>query len=237
VPAVSPQPGLTVHLPDGPVRAVVMVLHGGRSQGTGRVRPSHLAVLRMLPFARSLRRAGAAHGLAVAQLRYVERGWNGAAQAPLADARWALAELERRFPGVPVGLVGHSMGARTALYVAEHPNVRLVVGLAPWIEPGDPVSQLAGRRILIAHGTLDRLTSPPASAAYARAAAQVAASVSYVSVQTDRHAMLRRARVWHELATGFVLGVLCARQPDGTTEPATTNVLTKALAGQASLIV
>lgn len=234
---MSPEPALTLDVPDGPVRAVAMVLPGGRSHGTGRVRASQLAVLRMVPFAKALRRAGGADGLAVARLRYVQRGWNGAAQAPLADARWALTELERRFPGVPIGLVGHSMGARTALYVADHPNVRLVVGLAPWIEPGDPVSQLAGRRILIAHGTLDRMTSPPASAAYARAAAQVAASVSYVSVQTDRHAMLRRARVWHELATGYVLGVLCARQPDGTAEPETTNVLTKALAGQASLVV
>lgn len=235
--AVNPEPVLAVDVPDGPVRAVAMLLHGGRARGTGRVRASQLAVLRMLPFARSLRRAGAADGLAVARLRYVQRGWNGAAQAPLADARWALAELAHRFPGAPLGLVGHSMGARAALYVAGYPSVRAVVGLAPWIEPGDPVSQLAGRRILIAHGTRDRMTSPPASAAYARAAAQVAASVSYVSVQTEGHAMLRRARVWHEVATGFVLGVLCARPPDGTAAPETTNVVTKALAGQASLIL
>jgi dienelactone hydrolase len=234
---MSPEPALILEVPDVPVRAIAMLLHGGRVRGTGRVRASQLAVLRMLPFARSLRRAGATEGLAVARLRYVQRGWNGAAQAPLADARWALAELERRFPGVPVGLVGHSMGARAALYVADHPNVLAVIGLAPWIEQGDPVSQLAGRRILIAHGALDRMTSPPASAAYAQSAAEVAAAVSYVSVRTERHAMLRRARVWHELTTGYVLGVLCAVQPGGTAEPETTNVLRKALAGQASLVV
>jgi dienelactone hydrolase len=234
---VSPEPKLKVDVPDGPVHAIAMVLHGGRSHGTGRVRASQLAVLRMVPFAKHLRRVGAVNGLAVARLRYVQRGWNGAAKAPLADARWALAELERRFPGVPIGLVGHSMGGRTALYVADYPTVRAVVALAPWIETGDPVNQLAGRRVLIAHGTLDRMTSPPASAAYARAAALVADSVSYVSVQDERHAMLRRARVWHELATGFLLAVLCERQPDGTAEPQTTNVLAKALAGQASLVV
>jgi dienelactone hydrolase len=234
---VSPEPKLNVDVPDGPVHAVALVLHGGRSRGTGRVRASQLAVLRMVPFAKHLSRVGAVNGLAVARLRYVQRGWNGAEQAPLADARWALAELERRFPGVPVGLVGHSMGGRTALYVADYATVRAVVALAPWIETGDPVSQLAGRRVLIAHGTRDRMTSPPASAAYARAAALVADSVSYVSVQDERHAMLRRAGVWHELATGFLLAVLCARQPDGTTEPETTNVLTKALAGEASLVV
>jgi dienelactone hydrolase len=234
---MSPEPALTVDLPDGVVRAVAVVLHGGRAHGTGPVRTSQLAVLRMVPFAKALRRAGAADGLAVARLRYVQRGWNGAARAPLADARWALAELERRCPGVSVALVGHSMGGRAALYVADHPTVRAVVALAPWIEQGDPVSQLAGRRILIAHGTHDRMTSPPASAAYARAAAQVAASVSYISVQDERHAMLRRAHVWHELTTGFVLGVLCARQPQAAVQPQTTNVLRKALAGQASLVV
>lgn len=234
---MSPEPKLTVAVPRGTVRAVAVVLHGGRSHGTGPVRASQLAVLRMVPFAKELRRAGARDGLAVARLRYVQRGWNGSARAPLADVRWALAELQRRFPDIPVGLVGHSMGGRAALYVADHPNVRAIVALAPWIEPGDPVDQLAGRRVLIAHGTLDRMTSPPASAQYARAAAEVAAAVSYVSVRDERHAMLRRARVWHELATGFLLGVLCARAPDGTAEPQTTNVLTKALAGQASLVV
>lgn len=234
---MSPQPKLNVDVPDGPVHAVALVLHGGRSHGTGRVRAAQLAVLRMVPFAKHLRRVGAVDGLAVARLRYLQRGWNGAEQAPLADARWALAELARRFPDAPVGLVGHSMGGRTALYVAGYPTVRGVVALAPWIETGDPVSQLAGRRVLIAHGTLDRMTSPPASAAYARAAALVADSVSYVSVQDERHAMLRRARVWHELATGFLLAVLCARPPDGTAEPETANVLAKALAGQASLVV
>jgi dienelactone hydrolase len=213
------------------------VLHGGRSHGTGPVRPSQLAVLRMVPFARALHRGGRGEGLAVARLRYLQRGWNGAAQAPLADARWALGELQHRFPGVAVAIVGHSMGGRAALYVAGHPSVQAVVALAPWIEQGDPTSQLGGRRILIAHGTRDRITSAAASAAYAREAAHVAASVSYVRVQDDRHAMLRRARVWHELATGFVLGVLCARQPAATMEPRITNVLTKALAGQGSLVV
>jgi dienelactone hydrolase len=235
---MSPQPALNVQRPGRrPVRAVALVLHGGRSHGTGPVRPSQLAVLRMLPFATALHRAGRSDGLAVARLRYVQRGWNGTAQAPLADVRWALGELQRGFPGAPVALVGHSMGGRAALYVAGYPSVEAVVALAPWIEQGDPVSQLAGRRLLIAHGTRDRMTSAAASAAYARAASRVAASVSFVSVEDERHAMLRRARLWHELTTGFVLGVLCARPPSGTVEPQLTNVLTKALAGQASLVV
>ncbi len=75
-----------------------------------------------------------------------------------------------------------------------------VVGLAPWIEPGDPFAQLAGRRVLVAHGDRDRMTQRAASAACDPARPRaVAASASYVSIRGERHAMLRRARLWHEL--------------------------------------
>ena len=85
-------------------------------------------------------------GLAVARLRYRVRGWNGADAAPVADAHWALDQLTARFPGVPIALVGHSMGGRAALYAAGHPAVRAVVGLAPWIEPGDTERTIDGLR-------------------------------------------------------------------------------------------
>jgi pimeloyl-ACP methyl ester carboxylesterase len=235
---VSPDtPYLHVDEADGRTQAIALVLHGGRSRGTGAVRAAQLAVLRMTPFVRSLRRAGAERGLAVAQMRYLVRGWNGAAQSPVPDVRWALDRLAEQFPGVPVALVGHSMGGRAAVYAAGHDAVRAVVGLAPWIEPGDPVAQLAGRRLLIAHGDRDRMTSPPESAAFARRAAAVADSVSYVAVQGERHAMLRRAPVWHQLATGYVLSVLCDAAPEETVGSPTANVLEEVLAGTPSLVV
>jgi pimeloyl-ACP methyl ester carboxylesterase len=237
MPAVTAAPALSVDTPRRPVRAIAVVLHGGRSVGAAPVRANQLAVLRMLPFARALTAAGSDRGLAVARLRYAVRGWNGAAQAPVGDVRWALDQLGARFPDVPVALVGHSMGGRAALCAAGHDAVRVVVGLAPWIEPGDPVAQLAGRRVLLAHGTRDRVTSPAASAAYARRAAEVASSVSYVSVSDERHAMLRRAAVWHDLAAGFVTGALLGAAPEGTGSRDTANVLTRALAGQATLVV
>ncbi|MCW2658521.1 MAG: alpha/beta hydrolase, partial [Jatrophihabitans sp.] len=105
-------PALLVDEPRGEVRAVALVLHGGRSQGTGPVRARQLAVLRMRPFISSLRQAGADHGLAVARLRYAVRGWNGSAASPVADVRDALDQLAARFPGIPIALVGHSMGGR-----------------------------------------------------------------------------------------------------------------------------
>lgn len=230
-------PVLDVDVPNGEVRAIALFLHGGRSRGMGPVRANQLAVIRMRPFVSALRRAGADCGLAVARLRYKVRGWNGSAQSPVADARWALDQLADRFPGVRVALVGHSMGARAALYAAGHPSVHAVVGLAPWIEAGDPYAQLEGRRLLIAHGDLDRMTSPPASASYARSARTIATSVSYVSIHRERHAMLRRAGLWHDLSTGYVLAVMCDKPPGETVRSDSANVLVKALAGEPSLIV
>jgi pimeloyl-ACP methyl ester carboxylesterase len=231
------EPKVIVSLPRGTVRGIAVVLHGGRENSMMPVRTTQLAVLRMRPFVRSLRRAGRAGGLAVVQVRYRVRGWNGAERSPVADTEWALDQLTARFPGVPIALVGHSMGGRTAMYVAGHDQVRVVVGLAPWLERNDPVRTLTGRRVLIVHGDGDRMTSPQGSAAYARAAERVAESVTFVSVAGDRHAMLKRPRLWHELATGFVLGVIFDRRPDGTDGDDTTNVLTRALAGQAALVV
>lgn len=215
---------LDVAAPSGAVRAVALVLHGGREASTAPVQPRQLAVLRMQPFASSLARAGGRHGLAVARLRYAVRGWNGATRAPVADTEWALAQLATRFGSAPVALVGHSLGGRTALYVAGAEHVRAVVALAPWVEREDPFQQLAGRRLLIAHGEWDHVTSPRASAAFADRAAAVAASASYVRVRRDTHAMLLRPRTWHALATRYTLAALelPGRAPSGLVTAALT---------------
>lgn len=231
------EPFLGVAEPDGPVRAVALVLHGGRAKSTAPVRARHLTVVRMRPFVRSLHTAGRGTGLAVARLRYLARGWNGTAQSPVPDVRWALARLDERFPDAPIGLVGHSMGGRAALYAAGHHSVRAIVGLAPWLEPDDPVAQLAGRDVLLAHGNRDRTTSPKRSAAYAAAGAPGAASMSYVAIRGDGHAMLHRARLWHELSTAYVLAVLCGRPAAETVGEPAANIVTQALAGAGSLTV
>jgi dienelactone hydrolase len=238
VPAVTPQePFLGVAEPDGPVRAVALVLHGGRAKSTAPVRARQLAVIRMRPFVSSLHTAGRDAGLAVARLRYLARGWNGAAQAPVHDVRWALGRLADRFPHVPIALVGHSMGGRAALYAAGHHAVRAVVGLAPWLEPGDPDGQLTDRDVLLAHGDRDRTTSAKRSAAYAAAAAPHTALMTHVGVHGEGHAMLHRARLWHELTTGYVLAVLCGRSPTETVGEPAANLVTQALAGAGTLTV
>ncbi|HJQ43500.1 MAG TPA: alpha/beta fold hydrolase [Jatrophihabitantaceae bacterium] len=194
------------------VRAVALVMHGGRETSTAPVNARQLSVVRMIPFARALRRKGGADGLAVARLRFAVRGWNGEARSPVADATWAIEQLTERFPGVPIVLIGHSMGGRTALYLAGHRSVVAVVALAPWIEEGDPIGQLAGRRLLVVHGARDRVTSPKRSARLADRAKTLGATVTYVSVPHENHAMTRRPLLWHRRVANYVTGLL--REPD-----------------------
>jgi dienelactone hydrolase len=161
----------------------------------------------MRPFARALQRRGRRRGVAVWQLRYRYRGWNGDEMSPVPDARWALDEVRRCHGDVPVVLIGHSMGGRTAQRVADDASVRGVAALAPWLFDTEPTEQLAGRAVRIAHGDGDKVTSARASRRYADRAARYT-DVRYVTVRRDMHAMLVRARTWHRLATTFALGVL-----------------------------
>lgn len=197
-----------VMAPDGETTAVVLVLSGGKARSFDLTDPGQLTALRMRPVAASLHRRGRAHGVAVWSVRYRYRGWNGRQRSPVADVEWALGEVRRRHGDVPVVLVGHSMGGRTALAVAGDPMVKGVCALAPWTEAGDPVAQLAGCSVLIVHGSIDAVTSPHGSRSFARRAAQVAARVGYISLFGEMHAMLLRWSTWHRLATGFTLGIL-----------------------------
>lgn len=196
--------------------AVVLVLHGGRETSTASVSPGQLAVLRLVPFATRITRRGNGR-VAVARLRYRVRGWNaiGTQQPdPVRDAEWALDQLVQRFGNLPIGLVGHSMGGRTALRVGGHDQVGAVVGLAPWLPAGEPVQQLIDRQVLLIHGTADRMTDPRGTAAFADRLEQAGGAVSMVRIEGAEHAMLSRPGLWHELAAQFVLNaVLPGFQP------------------------
>lgn len=199
------RPVLNVLAASGPTRAVALVLHGGKAHSREPVEARHLSPARMVPFARHLHRAGRKHGLAVWSLRNSVRGWNGNDMSPLQDAKWALQQIGESHPGVPVFLVGHSMGGLTAVCAADHPQVEAVVALAPWLSPETPAERVAGRKVLIVHGTTDHMTSPRQSLAFARRASANAASMQYVSLKGVGHFMLRKVRIWHILATGFVI--------------------------------
>jgi acetyl esterase/lipase len=183
--------------------AVVLVLHGGKAHSEESSERKRLAYGRMLPFAWMLAR----RGLAVYVLRYRVRGWNAPARDALVDARWATAAAAESHPGVPVVLLGHSMGGRAALAAAGAPNVVAVCALAPWLDGSDPVGQLAGRTVLLAHGDRDRWTDPAASYAYALRAKAAGVAVCRFDVPGAGHFMLTRVGDWRTLVRRFVFGV------------------------------
>ncbi|MGW2836893.1 alpha/beta hydrolase [Streptomyces sp. NPDC001493] len=197
--------------------AAVLVLHGGRAQGTGPPPPGllNLPGLRMWPFIRSLVRATVDHGtggaagpVLVRGVRYGHRGWNGERDDAFHDAVHALDVLQDEAGDLPVILLGHSMGARAALRAGGHPLVRGVVGLAPWCPPGDPVTQLSGRDVVLLHSTRDGVTSPQATQSLVTRARRAGARTCLITMRNSDHAMIRRASAWHRTTTELVTGLL-----------------------------
>jgi pimeloyl-ACP methyl ester carboxylesterase len=186
----------------GKARGIVLVAHGGQERSTAPVTASQLAVLRMIPVASAIRNAVSGDAIEVRRPLFKVRGWNGDLASPVADLTAELDLIARRSPGVPVVLVGHSMGARAAARAAGHPAVIAVAGLAPWLPPGEPVSQLAGRRVLLAHGNADRITRPADTWAFAERARAVS-DVTVIEIRGGDHPMIRRAPLWHAIAAEF----------------------------------
>jgi predicted esterase len=199
--------------------AVVLLLHGGEPHQLSPVRPFDVSVLRMFPFGRAVIRA-AGERISVATLRYAVRGWNGDQESPLPDARWGMDRIAERFGDVPVGLVGHSMGGRVALRVGDHPGVRSVAALAPWLPPGEPIPPMDGRMVLLAHGTADTRTDPQETFRLAERFAAEGVDVKLVKFPGAHHSMLFPARPWHDLVAGFMVRSLLAPMPKGPTPPA-----------------
>jgi pimeloyl-ACP methyl ester carboxylesterase len=187
-------------------RAAVLVLHGGKAESRAPVDAGQLTVRRMQPFARDLAALG--DDLAVVQLRYRIRGWNGNGDDALADVDFALAAIDARYGAVPTVLVGHSMGGRAALRSVGRPTVRGVVALAPWLPGTEPVAQLAGRDLVVLHGTRDLTTSPRASARFVADAAPVARRAVCLHVPWSGHGMVLRASTWHRLTAAFVAAIV-----------------------------
>ncbi|MBB2986050.1 alpha/beta fold hydrolase [Terracoccus luteus] len=212
---------------------LVLVLHGGGARpGVARVSPAQLSVLRMVPVAARVARAGRDR-LVVQRLLNSSRGWD-AGHTPVDDVRWALDRAEERFGELPVCLVGHSLGGRAAILAAEHPSVRSVVALATWVYPQEGRLDLAGRRVLLVHGDADRVASPAASAAVARDLARTA-DVAYVTVTGGKHAMLGRHSVFDGLAAEWASATLPGRPPDitdGPTDDEGPGIVARALAGE-----
>lgn len=212
---------IDVAVPERPAGAVI-VLHGGaRRRANMMVSPAQLSVLRMVPIARRIDRVARGR-LAVFRLLNSARGWD-THHTPVQDALWALEVLTQRYGRLPTCLVGHSLGGRAALLASGRAQVRSAVALAPYVYPDDMPRGLSGQRILIVHGTKDRIASPTRSAALAERLNRHA-RVAYISVEDGKHAMLGRHALFDGLAADFAAGTLL--------EPPTVGPIARAIAGE-----
>ncbi|MFJ8646348.1 alpha/beta hydrolase [Streptomyces sp. NPDC093546] len=213
--ARAPRLGRAVGVGAPAVGGVVLLLpDGAPASGRG---PSALAHAACLPLARRLVREGRAEGLVAHVVRYRGRGWNGADARLAADASWAVSEVVRRYGDVPVCLAGHGMGGRAALRAAGHAAVNSVLALAPWLPEEDvaaspePVKQLAGRHVVIVHGTNDARTDPELSYRLAERAKKANRDTCRFEVHSDGHALREHRGEVLALAADFVLGALFSR--------------------------
>ncbi|MFG2441213.1 alpha/beta hydrolase [Streptomyces sp. NPDC048508] len=195
------------------VSGVVLLLPGGEEASARRPSPM-MAAASVRALGRRLTRAGRTEGLVTHVVHYRVRGWNGSEAHLAGDASWAADEVVRRYGDVPVCLAGIDMGARAALRAGGHTAVNSVLALAPWLPeedvaaPPEPVKQLAGRRVLIVHGTNDERTDPELSFRLAARAKKANRDVCRFEVHSDGHALHQHRHEVLSLAEDFVLGSL-----------------------------
>lgn len=187
-------------------RAVVLALHGGKQTSQQPVDARSASWKRMAALQRAVTPDLHAADVSTWLLRYTVRGWNGG--APIADARWALEQVRREVGDVPVVLLGHSMGGRTAAYAADDPSVVGVVAVAPWWQADDPVMPLRAKRVFAAHGRTDKITSARMTRAFLKRAEGVAAETDFQDMGRVGHYMFRRIQSWNDFATSRCLSLL-----------------------------
>lgn len=195
------------------VSGVVLLLPGGDEVSERRPAPL-LTAPSVRALGRRLARAGRTEGLAAHVVHYRYRGWNGGEARLARDAEWAAGSAVERYGDVPVCLVGVGMGGRAALHAGGHEAVNSVLALAPWLPEDDlaakqePVRQLAGRQVLLVHGTNDERTDPELSFRLAARAKKTNRDVCRFEVHGDRHGLRQYRDEVLALAEDFVMGAL-----------------------------
>lgn len=154
--------------------------------------------------------------LQFAEVRYRVKSWE-LLDLCVEDARAAIDHVG----ACRTLLVGFSMGGAVSAIAASEPSVAGVLGLAPWLPDRLPVDALAGKRLRVLHGQLDRALPgiPGVSAAASRLgfarALEAGARGEYTVIAGGVHGLalragngalvpLPRARRWAELAAAEV---------------------------------
>ncbi|HUY72450.1 MAG TPA: alpha/beta fold hydrolase [Gaiellaceae bacterium] len=136
--------GAALRLTNAPAQKLVLCVNGGQaSEVPGTWSPTlEWLVERLAP---------RFPGLGFGELRYRVKSWRQLGLC-VEDARAAIHEAG----GERTLLVGFSMGGAVAISAAGEPGVSGVLGLAPWIFDRLDLAPLAGRRLDVLHGSLDR---------------------------------------------------------------------------------
>ena len=183
-------------------RAVVLVLHGGKS----RSRPPGPPVAGRRAADGAVRQGRRRRG------RGQRSPWRRSGMpcaagtvptaSPVADTRLALEQIAAKYPGVPIGLLGHSMGGRVALHLADDERVPAIAALAPWVEPQDRARWHRGLHVLV-HARHARPDDLAAGLARAWPSAMARARAPTSPTSRSRATATR----------------CCARPPGGTASP------------------
>lgn len=137
-------------------------------------------------------------GLTFGEVRYRIKSWRRLDDC-IADARAAVREIgaERTL------MLGFSMGGAVAISICDEPSVEGVLGLAPWIPDRLSVEAIAGKRLDVLHGSLDRYlpgipgVSPTLSRRGFDRALALGATGAYELIPGALHGVALRARSGH----------------------------------------
>ncbi|MDN5726976.1 MAG: hypothetical protein L0G99_13760 [Propionibacteriales bacterium] len=189
-------------------RAVVVSCHGGRPIGWQRVGPWYPPVWWNQLLIDLLRHRLRPYEIALAPVINSVRGWNDPELPALDDARRTVGAIRRRWPDVPLLLIGYSLGGRVIGRIADEAGAAGAVALAPWWP--DPVdgSGLAGVPTVIIQGSADAVTPPSDSRAVAGRLHAAGTPVVRYLITGAGHLMVLRRPTWQRLAGEGILGLL-----------------------------
>lgn len=192
-------------------RAAVLVLHGGTDDAEKAKRTAR----RFFPATTNshwiqdgVNDLMGSKGVASWSLKHRLAGWDIPHNpTPVREARQAIESMRLAHGGVPIILVGISMGARTAVRVAAEDNVVSVIGLIPWLPAEEPPTPLAGKHLRVGYASLDRTCPYDSMRDFIARANGVAASVTTTNVGPDIREMVL-PRTWQPFTARCIEDIL-----------------------------